>query len=292
MTRFLFATGAIVVASIVELAVSAQSVFHSGWFNVVLAALIAIAIVARPKLRTASWAVLLGCAIAGAAAISYGIFAPDDRVVSGAPGQRVAVEGLGTLVFPVADPGVPMPQVALVKSNGRSLTFGPGALNTGYAILRETPRTVVALEAYDARGNHLTITQPQGAVFLSPVLMMQHEQTISGIRLPFDSFNVPAARRVVKAILFSPAEAAVILHGVAPGRGAVLFAVDDENDAPLPHGIVLGPDAQTVHAGGLTLRATLQSYPSVAVSFTPNLVAVCAGALLFAGGLIALALER
>ena len=78
------------------------------------------------------------------------------------------------------------------------------------AIVQEIPRTVVAVKAFDARGNHLTITQPQGAVFLSPVLMMQHEQTISGLRVPFDSFNVPAAQRVVKALLFSPAEAAVM----------------------------------------------------------------------------------
>lgn len=283
MKRFLCATAAVVVAAIVELAVSAQHVFHSGWFNVVLCASIALAIASRPKSRPASWAVLLGCVVAGAAAVSYGLFAPDDRTVGGAPGQRVAVEGLGTLVFPIADSGAAMPQVART---------GPGALNIGYATLRETPRTVVAVEAFDARGNHLTITQPQGVVFLSPVLMMQHEQTISGMRLPFDSFNVPAAKRVVKVILFSPAEAAVMLHGVASGQGAVLFAVDDENDAPLPHGIVLGPDGQTVRAGGIVLRATLQSYPAVTVAFTPNLVAVCAGALFFAGGVIGLARTR
>lgn len=292
MKLFLLASGAVVVAAIVELAVSAQSVFHSGWFNVVLAALVCVAIASRPKQRSSTWAVLLGCAIAGTAAISYGLFAPDDRTVNGAPGQRIAVEGLGTLVFPVADTGAPMPQVALAGSHGRLRMFGPGALNTGNAMLRETPRTVVGVEAFDARANHLTITQPQGVVFLSPVLMMQHQQTISGVQLPFDSFNLPAAQRVVKAILFSPAEAAVMLHGVAPGQGAVLFAVDDENDTPLPHGIVLGPDGQTVHAGGLTLRATLQSYPAVTVAFTPNLVAVCAGALLFVGGVIGLALTR
>ncbi len=185
-----------------------------------------------------------------------------------------------------------MPPVALTRSHGRVPTFGARALNTGYATLRETPRTVVAVEAFDARENHLTITQPQGVVFLSPVLMMQHDQTIEGLRLPFDSFNVPAAQRVVKAMLFSPAEAAVMLHGVAPGRGAVLFAVDDENDRPLPQGIVLGPDGETVHAGGLALRATLQTYPAVAVTFTPNFGAVCAGALLLAVGMVSLALAR
>jgi hypothetical protein len=199
---------------------------------------------------------------------------------------------LGTLVFPIADAGTSMPQVGVAGAKGALRMFGPGAFNSGDATLRETPHTVVGVEAFDARANHLTITQPQGVVFLSPVLMMQHEQNISGVRLPYDSFNVPAAQRVVKTILFSPAEAAVMLHGIAPGQGAVLFAVDDQNDRPLPHAIVLGPDGQTVHAGGLTLRATLQSYPAVTVAFTPNLVAVCAGALLAAGGIIGLALLR
>lgn len=282
MKRFLFAASAVVVVAILEVTVSLERVFHSGWFNVAVAALVIIAIASRPRRRSGIWAILLGCVVAAAAALSYGLFAPDDRTVSGAPGQRVTVEGLGTLVFPIAEAGAPMPRVALVGSH---------RLNTGgYARLHETPRTVVAVEAFDLRANHLTITQPQGTVFLSPVLMMQHEQSIGGMRLPFDSFNVPAARRVVKAILFSPAEAAVMLHGVAPGQGAVLFAVDDENDRPLPHGIVLGSNGQTVQAGGLALRATLQSYPAVTVDFTPNLVAVCAGALLFAGGIIALAL--
>lgn len=283
MKRFLFTAGMVVVAAIVELIVPAQRVFHSGWFNVVLAAVIVLAIAWRAKRGPVSWAVLLGCIIAGVAAISYGLFAPDDRTVSGAPGQRVAVEGLGTLVFPIADAGASLPKVQVAQSRGLSI---------GSARLRDTPRTVVAVEAFDAHANHLTITQPQGTVFLSPVLMMQHEQTIAGMRLPFDSFNVPAAQRVVKTILFSPAEAAVMLHGVTPGRGAVLFAVDDENDRPLPHGIVLDPDGQTVYAGGITLRATLQSYPAVTVTFTPNLVAVCAGALFFAGGLLSLVLTR
>lgn len=281
MKRFLIAACVVVLAAVVEIVVRGKSVYHSGWFNVALVASIVIAIASHPKRRAGGWAVLLGCAIAGFAAVAYGLFAPDDRTLQGEPGQRVAVEGLGTLVFPIADAAGAMPHVAVSRPIGAE-----------NAIVQEIPRTVVAVEAFDARGNHLTITQPQGAVFLSPVLMMQHEQTISGLRVPFDSFNVPAAQRVVKALLFSPAEAAVMLHGVAADRGAVLFAVDDESDRPLPHGIVLGPDGQTVQGGGLKLRATLQSYPAVAVVWTPNLIAVCAGVLLLGGGLVSLGVTR
>lgn len=281
MKRFLTVACAVVVAAVVEIAVHGKSVYHSGWFNVAVVAAIALAIAWRPNGRAATWAVLLGCVVAGVAAAGYGLLAPDDRTVQGEPGQRVAVEGLGTLLFPIPAAGDAMPHAGIVRPLG--------AQN---AIVRDVPRTVVAVEAFDGRGNHLTITQPQGAVFLSPVLMMQHEQTISGLRLPFDSFNVPAQQRVVKAILFSPAEAAVMLRGATGNRGAVLFAVDDENDRPVPHGIVLGADGQKVHADGLTLRATLQSYPAVNVVFTPNLIAVCAAVVLVAGGLVALALPH
>jgi hypothetical protein len=289
--RLLFVSSAVVIVAVVEIVLPGKTVYHAGWLNLAIAALIAIASSSRPR-RRAAWAVLSGCIVAGIAAVAFGLFAPDDRDITGAPGQRVAVEGLGTLVFPIVDAGYSMPDVALVRSRRRTVLLGARGLNVGDAIVRETPRSVVGVEAFDPRGNHLTITQPQGAVFLSPVLTMQHTQAISGLNLPFDSFNVPAAGRVVKAILFSPAEAAVMLHGVAPGHGAVLFAVDDENDRPLPHAIVLGPDGETVRAGGLTLRATIQQYPAVTVVPVPNLFAVCAGVLLAAGGVAALALLR
>jgi hypothetical protein len=107
--------------------------------------------------------------------------------------------------------------------------------------------------------------------------------------LPFDSFNVPAAHRVVKAVLFTSAQAAMLLHGAGrPGESAVLFAVDDENDRPLPHAIALSAGGQTVSAGGLLLRGTVATYPSVEVVSAPNSVVTAMGTLLALAGLVAL----
>jgi hypothetical protein len=71
----------------------------------------------------------------------------------------------------------------------------------------------------------------------------------------------------------------------------VLFAVDDENDRPLPHAIALAIDGQTIAVGGLRLHAAVLDYPSVEIVAAPSLVAVVAGAALVLGGLGGLAFK-
>ena len=112
--------------------------------------------------------------------------------------------------------------VTLERPFHAPVAVGARRHNAGSFMLRTLPRDVVYVEARDLHGSRLTVTQPQGAVFLSPVLLMQHRQTIAGMDLPFDSFNVPSAQRVVKAIMFTPAQAAALLHGPEP-PGAPCF---------------------------------------------------------------------
>lgn len=297
MKRFLAAAVAVAIGSAIEVVLPGRSIYHAGWYNVALSALLAVAIVSgrtamrkerRPRARAAMLAILLGSVVVGAAGVANGLFAPDNQDVVGAPGERISVDGVGTLAFPVEDSGGHAPPVWLERSHHAPLAIGTQSRDAGESILRAVPRNVVYVEARDLRGGHLTITQPQGTVFLSPVLLMQHSQTIAGLNLPFDSFNVPAARRVVKAILFSAAQAAVVLHDVAPGQPAVLFAVDDENDRPLAHAIALSSSGETVRAGGLALRAVVEDYPAIDIVSAPNIFAVSIGGLLVAGGLIAL----
>lgn len=303
MIRSIAAALIAAAGAIAEILVPGHALYHSGWYNVGLGALVIVAIAAGRKVvtkqmhlrvRIAIAAIALGAAATGLAGIVNGLFAPDDRTVRGVPGERVAVEGLGELVFPLSEPesGAPVP-VRLERSFHAPLEIGARPRNTGNFILRSVPRSVVYVQAEDARGNRLTITQPEGTVFLSPVLLMQHRQTIAGLDLPFDSFNVPAARRIVKAILFSPAQAAVMLHEAGtPGQSAVLLAVDDENDRPLPHAIGLSPNGRPVRLGGLVLRAVVADYPQVEVVSAPNAIAVTIGALAIAVGLVTLALRR
>lgn len=285
----------VLAAVIAEIALPGKPVYHAGWYNVALCGLALLSIVAVRKRfaaargirrRAGVVAIAFGTIAAAVAGTASGLLGPDNQSVIGAPGQRVRVEGLGTLDFPLSDASAA--DVTLERPLRGPLAIGPGTRNAGNFILRASPRDVVYVEARDLRGNRLTITQPTGSVFLSPVLLMEHRQTIAGMELPFDSFNVPAAQRVVKAVLFTPAQAAMLPHNADAGEPAVLFAVDDENDRLLPHAIALSSGGKSAKAGGLALRGRVAGYPAVDVMSAPNLIAVILSALLVAGGLIAM----
>lgn len=299
MSLFLAAAIAAVAAVLVELAIPGRAVYHAGWYNVGLSALVILTIAASrrrfreartPRARLAIVALVAGVATTGIAGAASGLLGPDDQSFVGAPGQRIRVEGLGVLVFPLAATELPSDaRVALERLVRGPIEVDGQPRDAGNFILWTSPRAVAYVEARDARGNRLTVTQPAGSAFLSPVLLMQHRQTIAGLDLPFDSFNVPAAHRVVKAVLFTSAQEAMLLHGAGrPGESAVLFAVDDENDRPLPHAIALSAGGQTVSAGGLLLRGTVATYPSVEIVSAPNSVVTAMGTLLALAGLVAL----
>jgi hypothetical protein len=294
-------TALVVIAGVVvEIWLPGRPAYHAGWYNVALTALAIVVVVSGRKQwkaarssrsRLAILAVAFGAAATGAAGAASGLFAPDNRNIVGAPGERVRVEELGTLAFPLAGEDRSAPVVVMLERTLHApLEIGARARNAGSFILRAVPRDVVEVEVRDPLGNRLTVTQPNGGVFLSPVLLMQARQTIAGMNLPFDSFNVPAARRVVKAILFTPAEAAVVLRDPsAIGQAAVLFAVDDESDRPLPHhAIAMSAGGMAVHAGGLWLRGEVTSYPEIEVISIPNIAVVTIGTLLVLGGLAGL----
>jgi hypothetical protein len=253
-----------------EIVLPGRDLYHTGWFNVALAALVAIAFTGLRKRMVAA---TLGAAVIGFATIANGLFAPDNHIVVGAPGQRVRVDDLGgTLAFPFTQPGAAEMKVQFL---GPPLTTFR---------LRTIDRSVVYVEAHDDRGNHLTVTQPTGTAFLSPVLLMQQQQEIAGLRLPYDSFATPAVHRIVKAVLFTPQQAAM-MRGMAGLSGpAVLFAVDDDTDRPLPHAIALCPDGQSVTVGDLSLHAAVLAYPAIEVLAVPSLVAVGIGTLLVLAG--------
>jgi len=233
-------TLAVVAAVVVELVLPGRTVYHAGWYNVVLAALAIVALAAGrrqlrrapdARLRLAVIAMMAGAGIVALAGVASGLLAPDDQTFVGAPGQRLRVESLGSLSFPLASSeSAASGAVTLERPLHGAVTIGERPFYAGNFVIRTTPRDFVYVEARDLHGNRLTVTQPSGSVFLSPVLLMQHRQTIAGMDLPFDSFSVPAAQRVVRAVLFTASQAAMLLRaGAAPGAPAVLFAVDDEN---------------------------------------------------------------
>jgi hypothetical protein len=295
----LSAAALIVVGAVfAELVFPGAAVYHFGWYNVLLVAFVAVAFGAgrrqfarlAVRARLAMLALLAGVGVAGLAGAASGLLAPDNQTFVGAPGQRIAVESLGQLDFPIALSDARTPgTVTLERASRAPIAIGVRPRLTGNFTLRLVARSVVYVEARDLRGNRLTVTQPSGSVFLSPVLLMEHRQTIAGMDLPYDSFNVPAARRVVKAVMFEPSQAAMLLHGGTElGQSAVLFAVDDENEQPLAHAIALSAGGRSVAVGGLILRGAVEDYPAVEVAATPNVLAATLGTLLAIGGLTAL----
>ena len=270
MSRVTIYLAALAVAMVlVQLADPGQAVYHAGWYNVAIAAL-GIWAIAR------SWRtplVAFGIGAIAFAGIACGLLAPDARTIVGAPGTSVRVdEASTTLLFPLTHDDPPP-----VKTMRFTMT----------AFLRNVPRTVVGIDAFDARGAHLTITQPTGTAFLSPVLLMQNTQTIAGLTLPYDSFAVPAAHRIVKAVLFSQAQAASMPALAATHGPVVLFSVEDDTGAPIPHGIGMAPDGGIAQIGGLRLQPRVLRYAAVEVAPIPDLAVLLAGALaIFIGVLL------
>jgi hypothetical protein len=238
--------------------------------------------------RAALAAILAGSGLACLATVASGLLGPDARTVIGAPGQRVKLPETGDwLAFPLSDPQSQAPPAVFLQQSRGSISLDR-ARQAGAFVFRPVERDVVFVDARDATGNRLTITQPEGQSFLSPVLVMTQTQNISGLDLPFDGFSVPAARRNVKAVLFSE-QAAAALRGVAPGSGpAVLFAVDDERGQPLPHGIALSAAGAPARAGGLMLSAKVLQFPAIQIVSAPPALPVFAGTLLVVAGIVTL----
>jgi len=281
-----------------EIFLPGRDLYHFGWFNLALAALVIAALIAArgafrsvrgARARIAVVAIAFGAATAGFAGVASGLLAPDNKTVIGAPGASVRVDDLGgSLSFPLkASADGPAPEVAFVRS-GWTTSIGSGPRDIGSFVLRQVPRDVVYVEATDARGGSLTVTQPNGSAFLSPVLLLEQKQKIPGtsLNLPFDAFAVPAAHRNVKAVLFTAQQAAMLSPTAARQGQAVLFDVDDEDDRPLPNAIALAHDGETVEVGGLHLKAALFRYPAIEYVAAPSLVAVVLGALAVAAGFL------
>jgi len=293
---------AIAGAVLVEAVIPDRAVFHTAWYNVALLALVVwLGVRTRAQLRTSAGgrrgasilALALGAAILAFAGIANGLLAPDPQTIVGAPGQQVEVNDLGgALAFPQIDPlrlssasRQPVP-IALVRG-GRNPVTPASKGYIGSFILRSIPRAVVGIDAHDASGAHLTITQPTGAVFLSPILMMESAQQISGLTLPYDSFALPAAHRIVKVVLFSAQQVAALRGIPGPPQPGVLLAVDDDTDAPIPHAIAFAHSGQSVSVGNVRLQPEVFIYPAVEIISAPSLPALVIGCVLIAGGLLA-----
>jgi len=263
------------------------AVYHAGWYNAFAIASFVFAawqLRSLQKTRAQRFPTLLvatfGAAIVVFSGVASGLMGPDTHTVVGAPGASVRDDDVdGTFVFPLSGNTITL-------DRGRStVTVSSRRRYSGGFIFWQEPRTVVHIDAADARGGHLTVTQPTNASFLSPVLLMQQQTTIDGMNVRFDSFSVPAVQRNVKAVLFTEQQAAQ-LHTDPPiiGEPAVLFAVADNADRVQPGGIgIAAPDVQK-QVGGLRLTATILQYPAIVVASAPYWPILLLGLLLCVAG--------
>jgi hypothetical protein len=262
-------------------------IYHYGWYNAIDIAFFVLATAQLRRLRTKYAAAFSGLAAAtfGAAIVVFagvasGLMGPDTHTVVGAPGASVHDDdAAGDFVFPLSAGPV-------MLQRGRSqLAIGPGRRYAGGFIFWQQPRTVLAVDAADVRGNHLTITQPTNASFLSPVLLLQQRTTIDGMNVQFDSFSVPALRRNVKAVLFNEQQAAQ-LHTDPPivGQPAILFAVANSADQVVPHGIGITAPGISKAIGDLRLTGIVEHYPALVAASAPYLPVLILGLLLLAAG--------
>lgn len=237
----------------------------------------------------------LGIAAAGAivtmsAGIASGLLGPDTETVTRAPGTVAPLPDVGAAgFFPAADAAaIARGDAAIVirRRDGSAVEVGPGTRRFfGTVALETAPQPAAYVEARDPRGDRVTITQPTGVAFLSPVLLFAERVTIAGHALPSDTFATPALHRQIKAFYFSKESATVAQsHGLG-GREAVLFAVDDDAGRLQPGGIGFVPSGGEATIGGVRFRVSVGTYPALVISAVPDPLALLVGGVLLAGGL-------
>jgi hypothetical protein len=293
--RDALAAGALALAGVlVELLLPGHALYHDGWYNVLLTAFalfvilrlrnILVGLTSRLK-RLGVLLAAFGMASVVFAGVAQGLFAPSTHTVIGAPGEAVHVDELdAALVFPLVDQARRGESVLLERAS-QATAIGTQRYTESF-LLRALPRQVVDVTVTDPHGAHLTMTQPTGAAFLSPVLLMQSQQRIAGMLLPFDTFAVPAARRSVKVVLFSSEQAAqfpALAHAAGP---AVLFDVETGDGHEIPGAIGVARNAGSVTLGGLVLRPQVLAYPEIEIIAIPDLAVVGFGMVAVLLGLL------
>lgn len=233
---------------------------------------------------------IAGAAVVALAGLASGLLGPDTATISGTPGTVTPIPALGAAAFfSAADAGTVArgdASVTLRRRNGAPVSIENGGRKLlGESLVYLDAQPAAAVAAYDARGAHLTVTQPNAASFLSPVLLFREKQRIGDLRVPFDTFATPAQHRVFRALYFTPDQLRAFRHAAIEAKepALVVTAADDRGQ---PLGITLATSGTDVMLAGVRLRVTLGTYPALAIAAAPEPWALVPGLLLFALGLM------
>ena len=232
-------------------------------------------------------AAMLGAAIVGIAGLLSALIGPDTLTVVGTPGTVTPVPDLGAAAFfaPVDPAAIDRGDavVTLRRLGAPPLEIGRRPVPLDLSVVVARPHPAAYVVARDARGNRLTVTQPDNPSFLSPVLLFRATQPIRDRSFPLDTFAVPAAHRIVHALYFTPADLAAFRH-VAQSAGGIVLAASD--DAGKDRGLTIASSGTPVALAGLDLTLTMGSYPELLVASAPQPFAFLGGLAIFVAGCI------
>ena len=284
------ATAAAGVAMVLAQDVYPQWPGYHAWPYAAALALVAAVVLGGVRAATPGRAVaLLGTLVIVAAGAGSGLLGPDTETVTSAPGTVAPLPDAGAAAFfpNVAAPDIARGDARIVvrRRDGGSFELGPGQRRyLAASELSLEPHLAAYIEAHDAAGRHLTITQPTNPAFLSPVVLFGQKVEVAGKLLPADSFATPAVQRQIKAFYFSPADSeAARTHGMA-GIASLLFAVDDDAGHLASGGIGFVRSGGSALLGGVRLGGTIGTYPALVVCSVPYEPALFIGGLFIALG--------
>ncbi|MBC5824958.1 MAG: hypothetical protein GIW99_08180 [Candidatus Eremiobacteraeota bacterium] len=223
----------------------------------------------------------LGGAIA-ALALTYAAFVVGQpQRIQAVPGQTFRPGRLGSLELRFPDAPAQLlaagryPDTVTVQNGRTSAALTPGGIvRSGAYVFRGVTGPLALIYAATPRGMPVTVTQPDGAAFLSAYLTFPIQ--VDG--RPEDSFALPALHRVVS----------VAYYQGLPERGIdipfLIVGIAEEHGPGLSRSVAVS--GKTIQKSGVRLRFLLAHYPSVFMTSAPPAASVLAALGFLAAGII------
>ncbi|HXM17671.1 MAG TPA: hypothetical protein VN934_02555 [Candidatus Tumulicola sp.] len=262
------------------------AVFHT-WVFAVLALLVGLLLLAqgiasvRARTRAEGFAALgaLGGALLAGSMVVAAFLVGPPHVVQGVPGQFYPVGPGAAISYPevsaqrLAANDAPS-EVAVSAGAGRARLGPDQEVRLGAYVFTARLTPIAYVAARSAKGLPMTVTQPNGATFVSPYLLFPLQRGAQHI----DAFAVPALHRTVQVVYYSG----------LPERGIttpfVLLQVAEENGGVVSQGVTIS--GKPYRARGVTLTFALGKYPVVSVASAPAPIPFFAGLLMLGAGLV------
>ncbi len=268
-----------------------QAALH-GWQFAVAAALVGAVLLLqgiaglRPLTDEERFAALgaLGGALLCAAMVAAAFAVGPPHEIAGAPGQATSVmPGASVFVdYPAAAdamfvPGAALVPVAVVAGNTRSELNDGDQMKVGQYVLRAEAGPMAKVRATSPSGGRVTVTQPQGAAFVSPYLLFPARNGAQRL----DLFAVPPLHRTVNVVYYDSYRDDS--RHISIPSPFVIVQVAEENGGELFRGATVS--GKTIHGGGVNLTFLIGRYPLVMLGSAPATLPYIAGLLMLVAGL-------